>query len=234
MHDGRKVPSLMWRVVMNSTTQTAMKRQVEPDQLHEIARVLVVDDNQLRASAIASALKGGADITVIVTTPDNRDLPTELLPADLVLLALGGRQPTALATGALAVQRNPYAEVVFYCDDADAPEVAAASVLGITRIVPAREMAGWLGRAGDLLARGALLRRIAAAAVDAVPRPPTLAAIGERPARQPLPTAEMQFRETYIRYLLSQSGSRQEAARRAGVPYRTMCEMIRKLGISAT
>jgi molybdenum-dependent DNA-binding transcriptional regulator ModE len=50
----------------------------------------------------------------------------------------------------------------------------------------------------------------------------------------PLPTAEMQFRESYIRCLLTQSGSRQEAARRAGVPYRTMCEMIRKLGISTT
>jgi molybdenum-dependent DNA-binding transcriptional regulator ModE len=41
----------------------------------------------------------------------------------------------------------------------------------------------------------------------------------------------MQFRESYIRFLLGESGSRQEAARRAGVPYRTMCEMIRKLGI---
>ena len=51
-------------------------------------------------------------------------------------------------------------------------------------------------------------------------------------ARLPLPTAEMRFRESYIRCLLTQSGSRQEAARRAGVPYRTMCEMIRKLGIS--
>jgi DNA-binding NarL/FixJ family response regulator len=223
----------MWRVVMNTTTQTVSKRHVEPGQLRETARVVVVDDNQIRASAIASALKGGSDIAVIVTAPDNQALQDELLPADLVLLALGGRQPSALATGALAVQRNPYAEVVFYCDDPDAPEVAAASVLGITRIVPARDMAAWLARAGDLLARGALLRRVAAAAIDAVPRPPTLAAIGERPARQPLPTAEMQFRESYIRYLLSQSGSRQEAARRAGVPYRTMCEMIRKLGIAA-
>ena len=52
------------------------------------------------------------------------------------------------------------------------------------------------------------------------------------PARLPLPTAEMQFRESYIRFLLGESGSRQEAAKRAGVPYRTMCEMIRKLGIA--
>src|SRR5205823_10191530 len=64
--------------------------------LHETARVLVVDDNQLRGSAIAAALQRGGDITVFVTPPDNPALPTDLLPADLVLLALGGRQPTAL------------------------------------------------------------------------------------------------------------------------------------------
>jgi DNA-binding NarL/FixJ family response regulator len=220
---------------MNTTTQTAIGREIEPtQQLREIARVVIVDDNQLRGSSIASSLKGGADISVTVCPPDNRALLEDLLPADVVLLALGGRQPSALATGALAVQTNPFAEVVFYCDDPDAPEVSAAAVLGITRIVPAREVAPWLGRAGDLLARGAMLRRIAAAAIDAVPRPPTLARVGERPARLPLPTAEMQFRESYIRYLLAQSGGRLEAARRAGVPYRTMCEMIRKLGISAT
>jgi hypothetical protein len=219
---------------MNTTTaQTAPRRPIQQEQLHEVARVLVVDENQLRGSAIAAALKGGRDITVFVTPPENPVLATELLPADFVLLALGGRQPTALATGALAVQRNPFAEVVFYCDDPDAPEVAAAAVLGITRIVPAREIAGWLSRAGDLLARGALLRRVAAAAIEAVPPPPVLGPVGQRPVQQPLPTAEMQFRETYIRCLLSQSGSRQEAARRAGVPYRTMCEMIRKLGIAA-
>ncbi len=62
--------------------------------------------------------------------------------------------------------------------------------------------------------------------------PPLLAADDPAAARLPLPTAEMRFRESYIRCLLTQSGSRQEAARRAGVPYRTMCEMIRKLGIA--
>jgi hypothetical protein len=148
-----------------------------------------------------------------------------------VLLALGGRNLSALATGAEAVRRNPYAEVVFYSDRSDSPEVAAAAVLGITRIVPAQYMAGWLGRAGALLAQGAVLRKAAAMTIASAPQPPTLASLGDPADRVPLPVAEMRFRESYLRYLLSQSGSRQEAARRAGVPYRTMCEMIRKLGI---
>ncbi|HXU01636.1 MAG TPA: hypothetical protein VN903_11625, partial [Polyangia bacterium] len=203
-----------------------------PEQQLEIARAVIVDDNQRRASTLAAALKLGGQLAVTVVAPDDPTLRGDLLPSDLVLLAFGGRDVSALGISAKAVQRNPFTEVVFYCDNPDAPEVAAASVLGITRIVPAQHMTAWLARGGNLLARGACLRRAAAACAAAVPRPPTLAAVTDGPARLPLPTAEMQFRESYIRFLLGESGSRQEAAKRAGVPYRTMCEMIRKLGIS--
>jgi DNA-binding NarL/FixJ family response regulator len=221
---------------MNPTPQSSLgeREAIEVRRQTETARVVVVDDNQLRASALAAALKGASDTIVVVTGPDSRAVHHDLFPADLVLLALGGRQVSALATGAEAVQRNPYAEVIFYCDDPDAPEVSAAAVLGITRIVPAQSMAAWLAHAGGLLARGAYLRRMAAATIAIAPEPPTLASSALDAARLPLPTAEMRFRESYIRCLLTQSGSRQEAARRAGVPYRTMCEMIRKLGISTT
>ena len=120
-----------------------------------------------------------------------------------------GRQVSALATGAEAVQRNPYAEVIFYCDDPDAPEVSAAAVLGITRIVPAQSMAGLAGprsggaararrlpapggggdhrgraRAADAGDRGARRRAPAAAdGRDAVPR--ELHPVPADPERQP-------------------------------------------------
>jgi DNA-binding NarL/FixJ family response regulator len=224
---------------MNPTTQQAFELHgdldggliEEPEQQTEVARAVIVDDNQRRAAMLAATLKFAGPLTVTQVAPDDPKLRGELLPADLVLLALGGRDVSALGIGAEAVQRNPFTEVVFYCDNPDAPEVSAASVLGITRIVPAQHMTSWLSRGGNLLARGAYLRRAAAACAAAVPRPPTLAAVTDGPARLPLPTAEMQFRESYIRFLLGESGSRQEAAKRAGVPYRTMCEMIRKLGI---
>src|SRR5262245_4624492 len=226
---------------MNPTTQQVFElhgdlegdvaRDAEPHT--DIARAIIVDDNQRRATSLAASLKLGGQLVVTVVAPDDPALHGDLLPADLVLLALGGRTVSALGIGAEAVQKNPFTEVVFYCDDPDAPEVSAASVLGITRIVPAQHMPTWLARGGNLLARGACLRRAAAACAAAVPRPPTLSTVNDGPARLPLPTAEMQFRERYIRFLLGQSGSRQEAARRAGVPYRTMCEMIRKLGIGA-
>jgi DNA-binding NarL/FixJ family response regulator len=226
---------------MSATPHEAFERDGErngeaantPTPTAGVARAVIVDDNQRRAISLAAALKLSGDLMVTVVAPNDPVLRGELLPADLVLLALGGREVSALGIGAEAVQRNPFTEVVFYCDNPDAPEVAAASVLGITRIVPAQHMTAWLSRGGNLLARGAALRRAAAACAAAVPRPPTLSTVNEGPARLPLPTAEMQFRESYIRFLLGESGSRQEAARRAGVPYRTMCEMIRKLGIGA-
>jgi DNA-binding NarL/FixJ family response regulator len=148
-----------------------------PAQSTELAHAVIVDDNQRRASSLAAALKLSGDLAVTVVAPDDPALRGELLPADLVLLALGGREVSALGIGAEALQRNAFAEVVFYCDNPDAPEVSAASVLGITRIVPAQHMTAWLARAGNLLARGAWLRRAAAACAAAVPRPPTLTTV---------------------------------------------------------
>jgi molybdenum-dependent DNA-binding transcriptional regulator ModE len=46
-----------------------------------------------------------------------------------------------------------------------------------------------------------------------------------------LHAAETRFRETYLRLLLAERGSRRRAADEAGVPYRSFCEMLRKLGI---
>jgi DNA-binding NarL/FixJ family response regulator len=241
VHEPPKTPSSNAEGVMNTRMQPSSARQIGvgtgmgtgTEVGLGTARVVVVDDNQLRATSFAAAIKASADVMITIVPSDSGTVD-QLAGADLVLLALGGRNVSALATGAEAVQRNPFAEVVFYCDNPDAPEVSAAGVLGITRIVPAQQMVGWLSRAGELLARGAFLRRAAAAAIASAPRPPTLASVVDQSPRPiPLPTAEMQFRESYIRHLLTQSGGRQEAARRAGVPYRTMCEMIRKLGISA-
>jgi hypothetical protein len=48
----------------------------------------------------------------------------------------------------------------------------------------------------------------------------------------PLPQAEREFRTRYLRTLLAETQNRQEAARQAGVPYRTLCDMILKVGLA--
>src|SRR5512144_10419 len=130
----------------DSTGEGGEELGADPGRQSEVARAVVVDDNQRRAAALAAALKLSGHLAVTVVAPSDPALRSELLPCDLVLLALGGRDVSALGIGAEAVQRNPFAEVVFYCDDPDAPEVSAASVLGITRIVPAQRMSTWLAR----------------------------------------------------------------------------------------
>ena len=78
---------------MNSTPQSSSgeREAIELRRQTETARVVVVDDNQLRASTLAAALKGASDTIVVVTGPDSRAMHHDLFPADLVLLALGGR-----------------------------------------------------------------------------------------------------------------------------------------------
>jgi len=48
----------------------------------------------------------------------------------------------------------------------------------------------------------------------------------------PLPLAENLFREAYIRRVLAETGNRRKAAEVAGIPYRTFCDILKKLGIA--
>src|SRR4051812_49275319 len=100
---------------MNPTTQQAfgLHSGLDPDladgaEPHtDAARAIIVDDNQRRAASLAAPLRRGAQRAVTMVAPDDparRELP----PADLVLLALGGRTVSALGIGAEAVQKNPF------------------------------------------------------------------------------------------------------------------------------
>src|SRR5678815_972255 len=100
--------------VMNSTTRQAFELHggdlvgnpgESAEQQVEVARAVIVDDNQRRAATLAAALRLGGQLAVSVVAPDDPALRGELLPADLVLLALGGRDVSALGIGAEAVQR---------------------------------------------------------------------------------------------------------------------------------
>ena len=47
----------------------------------------------------------------------------------------------------------------------------------------------------------------------------------------PLPEAERSFRESYLRGLLAQATNARIAAQKAGVPYTTLCSMLKKMGL---
>ena len=89
---------------------------------------------------------------------------------------------------------------------------------------------GWLDGALPSLARMARARHEHLSAERMLPPLPSPDDWNDDGA-PPLPQAERLFREAYLRQLLSRSGNRTIAARRAGVPYTTFCSMLKKLGL---
>lgn len=121
-------------------------------------------------------------------------------------------------------------ELVFVVDEACSPQHLALRSRGFRYVVSQSELVDWFPAAMPRLGSLAQARRIVLSACDdgLVPAEglATPKASGVR-----LHAAETSFREMYLRSLLAEHGSRRKAAEEAGVPYRSFCEMLRKLGI---
>lgn len=144
-------------------------------------------------------------------------------------LTLGGTDDIGRAAQHLASQQD--CVMVFWADDLDSPQVRAARALGITRILSHEAICAWLpGALPALICESRARRRLrwAEAQVPPVPSSDGQQSVGKCEA---LPQAEMKFRESYIRYVLAATRNRREAAQVAGVPYRTLCDILKKLDI---
>lgn len=135
---------------------------------------------------------------------------------------------------ALAIElrrRAPHVEVAFYVEQPSTPEAQAARDFGLTRVLAASDLTGWLSRSLHPLAEVARYRR----KLEAAQRKLEPFTVSEQtPARGtllPLPVAERRFREAYLRACVAQTSGRREAARLAGIPYTSLCVMLRRLGI---
>jgi hypothetical protein len=119
-------------------------------------------------------------------------------------------------------------EMVFITGSVDGVVRSALRAIGLRYVLPIVQSARWLASAVEPLARLARARRALRAAKTAVPplpAPPPLGVDGG------LFRAEQKFREVYLQALLGSSRTRAEAARRAKLPYRTLCNMISKLQV---
>jgi DNA-binding NarL/FixJ family response regulator len=169
----------------------------------------------------------------VATTVDQavalaREHHPELLAVDLLFGATGSE---GIALGIDLLKAAPRAEVVFLAQSLDLPEVHAANDLGISRIVPVRELPLYLASSLEPLAELARARRRldeAQRAVDRLDQGP----ISPSPSPLPLSIAERRFRESHVRAGLAKAGGRRAAAELLGVPYTTFCVMLRKLGIA--
>lgn len=128
------------------------------------------------------------------------------------------------------VQRSPWVQLVFWASEHGTGARVARS-LGISRLLTVSQISQWLAAAVGPLARLARARRAALEAEATIPCVPEMLLETGSPTLA-LPEAERQFRESYLRQLLSESPSAKKAAERAGVPYTTLCSMMKKLGLS--
>lgn len=122
-------------------------------------------------------------------------------------------------------------ELVFVVDQAGSPQHLAMKSRGSRYVVSQDALSRWFPGVLSELAALARARRIVLRACADGPNAPELPARGGYPRAVKLHAAETAFRDIFLRSLLAEHGSRRKAAEAAGVPYRSFCEMLRKLGI---
>jgi hypothetical protein len=194
--------------------------------------LLIFDPRVERATGLAQELRaGGARLDVIIF---DVHLDPALLAQDRIEVAainLDGATPEGLVFAAELSARVPSAQFVFWCDgEGSSPGGEAARSLGMQRIVPQSRLVEWLAAALAPLARIARAKREQAAAEAALPSLPG-PDMNRGGAPMPLPEAERNFREAYLRALLAQATNARIAAQQAGVPYTTLCSMLKKMGL---
>jgi CheY-like chemotaxis protein len=194
------------------------------------ASVLVVSDGETDLQPLTRWLGQHDWLTTLVAGSEERarQLAGEARPeVALIDLLTGGSAGMALA---FDLQRAaPHVGVVFFVDDDAAPEAQAARDLGISRVVPLARLPAWLAQSLVPLADIARAQRVLEAARSALGREPP--APGAPPLSLRLPVAERRYREAYLRACMARASGRREAAHLAGVPYSSLCVMLRKLGI---
>jgi hypothetical protein len=149
---------------------------------------------------------------------------------DLCLLDLSAGRSHALGIAGEVCASDPTLECLFVTNDLASPGAAAARSLGIRRIVMADQPVAWWSSTLHALAELTNARRAVREAEQRVPPIPPPQPTGlAQPV--PLPEAERQFRTAYLSRLIREDRSHKRAASRAGVPYTTLCSMLKKLGL---
>jgi DNA-binding NtrC family response regulator len=149
---------------------------------------------------------------------------------DVCLLDLSVERPHALGIAGEVCANDPTLECLFVTNDLASPGAAAARSLGIRKIVTADQSISWWSSTLQALAELTNARRALREAEQRVPPiPPSQSAGHSQPV--PLPEAERQFRRAYLSRLIHEDKSHKRAASRAGVPYTTLCSMLKKLGL---
>lgn len=196
------------RSATQRTPHVALLMAESPERLRVIERVAT--------AARLTVLKSGAQI------------PNQA-PFDVVLL---DAESLGLDTSPLLCDPElGFPELVFIVDHLGSPHDLALKSRGFRHVVARDELSDWFPAVIGELSGLAQARRTVLSACNVGAADSMRAARGGEASKAKLHAAETSFRSVYLRSLLAEHGSRRKAAEVAGVPYRSFCEMLRKLGI---
>ena len=196
------------------------------------ASVLVVTSDRERCALTPERLSSvGAGRVWLAHARDTALEAARTHQPEVAIVELGFQECEGPAIAFQLRMAARHLETVLFAGARQEAEIAAALDLGLGRVVPSSELFPSLARVLAPLAECVRLRRRLEDAEHRVRRLSDEESRDASSGRVSLHEAERRYRETYIRSLLAESGNRREAARRAGIPYTTLCEIIRKLGI---
>jgi hypothetical protein len=191
--------------------------------------LLVGLTHEVAAHYLFHALGAHVRVTMFDPTNGGKSSLLALAPVDVAILRADYcrlKGSSVLHGAALG-----FPEVVFVVDDPWSAERFALESLGYSYIVTRDQLPNWLPDALSRLCALTHARRFVFAANANRPVPPSLPLSPQHASTETLHGVETRFRETFLRLLLVEHGSRRRAAEVAGVPYRSFCEMLRKLDI---
>jgi hypothetical protein len=176
----------------------------------------------------AQLLRRLAEAARVTILEQERPLP-KLAPADIAVL-----HADSLNVSCSPLMHDPdlgFPELVFVVDAAWSPQHFALESRGFRHVVSQQDLSEWLPIVLMQLGSLAQARRIVLGACAGRPTLGELPATSRQTRGIKLHAAETSFRAAFMRSLLAEHGCRRRAAEAAGVPYRSFCEMVRKLGI---
>jgi hypothetical protein len=152
---------------------------------------------------------------------------------DVLALDLSPDPFSATGFGARCLRDDPALALVFFCQDATSPEVAAFLALGVGPVIVGPRGRDWFVEAAPALARAARLRRSLREVEAQIPTAPVEASNVRQVQRPlPLPVAERRFREAYLRTLVAAAPNRADAAALAGISYRSACRILHDYSVT--
>jgi hypothetical protein len=200
------------------------------NKTHLSPRILIYDAEETERVNLSECLCRGRNTPAIQHAAERRTIAS-LTDDDVEVAFINvlGKLSDGLAVGAELGSRFPWIEIVYwFSGGSGCPVAAVAQSIGISRLVPQAGLAEWAAAAISSLTKMARIRRQLLAEARSLPPIPE---IDDSDSVIRLPEAERRFREAYLRRLLAESDSHVVAARKAGIPYTTLCSMIKKFDI---